>query len=81
MSEDAQNGIVVRKNEDGSLDELFLYARGEVILHLEDLGSNGWWIGCYPPNGDDWHLNFMPGPMCASQQREGGADIKGKDRS
>jgi len=80
MSEDAQNGIVVRTNEDGTLDELFMYSRGEVVFHLEDLGTNGWWIGLDPPNGDSWHLSFEPGPLHAVQQGADEVELEGKDR-
>lgn len=78
-SEDAQNGIVVRKNEDGTLDEILMYSRGEVVFHLESMGSNGWWSGLYPPNGDAWHLNFGPGRVIASQQCADGEEIEGRD--
>jgi len=36
-------GIVARRDEDGTLDELFMHSRGEVVFH-------GWWIG--PPGSD-----------------------------
>ncbi len=41
----------VRRNEDGSIDEIVAYGpNGECIFHLEQMDEGCWWFAIYPPN-------------------------------
>lgn len=47
--------IEVRKNPDGSIDEIVANAK---FFHIEQMGATHWWIGVDLPDGRLWHVNL-----------------------
>ena len=42
-----QNGIEFRAYDDGTLDEVVVKVGGEVIVHVEQMDKNYFWMGLY----------------------------------
>jgi hypothetical protein len=45
--------IEVRRNPDGSVDEVLLYDGAECLFHLEQMGPANWYFGLYPNGLED----------------------------
>lgn len=54
---DKTDGIEIRFNDDGSLDEVIVYVDGKCIVHLEQMSDVSWWVGLYA-KGHTAHLDI-----------------------
>ncbi len=53
---DAASEIIqIRKDEDGSLDEIVSTGG---TCHLEKMDSDHWWLVISQPDGETYHINF-----------------------
>lgn len=44
--------VEVRRNDDGTIDEVLLYVGERCVFHLEQMDKRGWYFGLYPcPDG------------------------------
>ena len=48
--------IEIRKNPDGSLDEIFAK---NVTIHIEQMGLENWWMKIADKSGKEIHVNFV----------------------
>ena len=51
-------GYIVRRNEDGSLDEI---VASECSVHLEQMHTNLWWMLIRTVDGTELTVNFSTG--------------------
>ena len=49
--------IEVRRNPDGTIDEVLLMIGQRCVFHLEQLDANAWYFGLYP-DGDETAEQF-----------------------
>ena len=56
---DSQNGIEIRHNPDGSVDEVCMYIDGECVVHVEQMSTAHWWMGLYGKTHEA-HVNLFP---------------------
>lgn len=62
----------IRKNDDGTLDEVF--APVVQNFHLEQMDDGHWWLG-FEADGRSWHMNFHArGKITARISDEGPAE-------
>jgi hypothetical protein len=54
---DRQDGIELRYDEDGDLDEVVLHVDGRCVLHVERMDNNYFWMGLYAA-GHTAHANI-----------------------
>lgn len=59
---DRQNGVEVRRRDDGAPDELFLFVGGNVVMHMEDMGDGYWLAILEPPGRPHVHVNLQAFP-------------------
>lgn len=58
---DHADRVEVRRDPDGTVDEVLLYVGGRVVAHLERMSDRAVWLGLYPgkpPSGDTVHVDF-----------------------
>ena len=58
--------VEVRRNDDGSLDEVLLYDAERCLFHMEQLDDDRWWFALYPTDpgasgmtDDDAHFDIF----------------------
>lgn len=54
----AADKVVIRRNDDGTLDEVIVQ---ECHAHVEQMADNSWWLGLSLPDGTLVHVNFTTG--------------------
>jgi len=55
---DKTNGIEIRHNEDGTVDEVCVYVDGQCVAHIEQMSEKSWWMGFYTRTHEA-HVNFF----------------------
>lgn len=45
--------IEVRRNDDGTIDEVLLYVGERCVFHLEQMSKRSWYFGVYPEGSKD----------------------------
>lgn len=55
---DKNDGIEIRRNEDGSVDEVCLYVGGKCVVHVEQMSDQCFWMALYGA-GHTAHVNFL----------------------
>lgn len=44
--------VEIRRNDDGSIDEVLLFVGERCVFHLEQMSKRSWYFGLYPQPGD-----------------------------
>lgn len=51
------NGIEIRRNDDGSVDEVLMYVDGRCVVHVEQMYDECFWMALYGSKHTA-HVNF-----------------------
>ena len=55
--------VEIRRNDDGSLDEVLLYDEERCLFHLEQMDGDHWWFALYPVpvihSDEDEHFDIV----------------------
>lgn len=47
MSDKHEQHAEVRRNDDGTIDEVLLYVDGKCVFHMEQMSKKSWYFGLY----------------------------------
>lgn len=48
MSDKHEQSTEVRRNDDGTIDEVLFYVDGKCVFHMEQMSKKSWYFGLYP---------------------------------
>lgn len=51
--------VIVRPNEDGTVDEVIVYEGDRCVFHLEQMDEDAYWFAVYPAGVDDRYSFWM----------------------